>query len=105
MRSRVGSVLAVLALLAQLNADRCWLVTSLGGTQEVRVVARELEGEGVSTRYCKVWEGVGVPAAWILHAGEFVIVSVCLLALCWSLSERMPWRRWTFDSDSLAPTF
>ena len=32
-------------------------------------------------------------------------LSVCLLASCWSLFECMPRRRWTFDSDSLAPTF
>ena len=38
------------------------LVGSLGGVQEVRSVARELEAEGVSTRYCKVWEGAAVPA-------------------------------------------
>ncbi len=80
-RSRGGSAPAVLAVLSQLNADRCWLVASLGSAQEARAVARELEAEGVSTRYCKVWEGAGVPAAWILHAGES---SVFLLASCWS---------------------
>jgi hypothetical protein len=70
-RSRGGSAPAVLSVLSQLNADKCWLVASLGGAQEARVVARELEADGVSTRYCKVWEGAGVPAAWILHAGEW----------------------------------
>ena len=75
-RSRGGSAPAVLAVLSQLNADRCWLVASLGGAQEARAVARELEAEGVSMRYCKVWEGAGVPAAWILHAGELSCLSV-----------------------------
>ena len=50
--------------------DRCWLVASLGGAQEARALARELEAEGVSTRYCKVWEGAAVPAAWVLHASK-----------------------------------
>jgi hypothetical protein len=68
---RGGSAPAVLSVLSQLNADKCWLVASLGGAQEARAVARELEAEGVSTRYCKVWEGAGVPAAWILHASEW----------------------------------
>ncbi|KAH9059654.1 hypothetical protein EDB87DRAFT_1620735 [Lactarius vividus] len=35
-----------------------------------RVVTRELEADGVSTRYCKVWDGAGVPAAWVLYAGD-----------------------------------
>ena len=69
-RSRGGSAPAVLSVLSQLHADKCWLVASLGGAQEARALARELEAEGVSTRYCKVWESAGVPAAWVLHAGE-----------------------------------
>jgi hypothetical protein len=69
-RSRGGSAPAILAVLSQLQVDKCWLVASLGGAQEARAVARELEAEGVSTRYCKVWEGAGVPAAWVLHAGK-----------------------------------
>lgn len=70
VRSRGGSAPSVLCVLSQLNAEKCWLVASLGGAQEARVVTRELELEGVSTRYCKVWEGAGVPAAWLLHAGD-----------------------------------
>ena len=79
-RSRGGSAPAVLSVLSQLNADKCWLVASLGGAQEARAVARELEAEGVSTRYCKVWEGAAVPAAWVLDASE------CLFAPCVSSS-------------------
>ena len=71
VRSRGGSAPSILCVLSQLHADRCWLVASLGGAQEARVVRSELEAEGVSTRYCKVWEGAGVPAAWLLHAGEY----------------------------------
>ncbi|KAI0296746.1 hypothetical protein B0F90DRAFT_1744769 [Multifurca ochricompacta] len=70
VRSRGGSAPAVLSLLSQLHANKCWLVASLGGAQEARALKRELEAEGVSTRYCKTWEGAGVPAAWILHAGD-----------------------------------
>lgn len=69
-RSRGGSAPAVLSVLSQLHVEKCWLIASLGGAQEARAVARELEAEGVSTRYCKVWEGAGVPAAWVLHAGK-----------------------------------
>ena len=71
VRSRGGSAPSILCVLSQLNADKCWLVASLGGAQDARVVTRELEADGVSTRYCKVWEGAGVPAAWLLHAGEY----------------------------------
>ncbi|KAI9439013.1 hypothetical protein H4582DRAFT_1813774 [Lactarius indigo] len=70
VRSRGGSAPSILCLLSQLQADKCWLVASLGGAQEARVVTRELEADGVSTRYCKVWDGAGVPAAWVLHAGD-----------------------------------
>ena len=69
-RSRGGSAPAVLSVLSQLHVEKCWLIASLGGGQEARGLARELEAEGVSTRYCKVWEGAGVPAAWVLHAGK-----------------------------------
>ncbi len=68
---RGGSASSILCMLSQLHAEKCWLVASLGGAQEARVVTRELEADGVSTRYCKVWEGAGVPAAWVLHAGEY----------------------------------
>jgi hypothetical protein len=69
-RYRGGSAPAVLSVLSQLHVDKCWLVASLGGAQEARALARELEADGVSTRYCKVWEGAAVPAAWVLHAGK-----------------------------------
>ena len=55
---------AALSLLSQLHADKCWLDASLGGAQEARALSRELEAEGVSTRYWKV-------PVWVLHAGEW----------------------------------
>ncbi|KAH9172580.1 hypothetical protein EDB89DRAFT_2114160 [Lactarius sanguifluus] len=70
VRSRGGSAPSILCVLSQLHADKCWLVASLGGAQEARIVTRELEADGVNTRYCKVWDGAGVPAAWVLHAGD-----------------------------------
>src|SRR5712671_3307742 len=79
VRSRGGSAPAVLSVLSQLHADKCWLVASLGSAQEARALARELEADGVSTRYCKVWEGASVPAAWVLQSGAslFAFYRVC----------------------------
>jgi hypothetical protein len=45
------------------------LVAPLGGNEEGRMIIQELEKERVSTRYCKIWDQVGVPSAWVLHAG------------------------------------
>ena len=73
VKSRNGSATNILAMLAQLKSvgvDGCWLVASLGGNDEGSSIVRELEKAGVSTRYSKVWDGFGVPAAWVLHAGE-----------------------------------
>jgi sugar/nucleoside kinase (ribokinase family) len=75
VHSRGGSAPAVLSVLSQPHADKCWLVANLGSSQEARGLARELEAEGVSMWYCKVWEGAGVPAAWILHAGACLSLS------------------------------
>ena len=72
-RTRNGSACSVLTVLAQFRragVDGCWLIASLGGNDEGQDVMRELDRAGVSTRYCKVWDGLGVPAAWVLHAGE-----------------------------------
>jgi sugar/nucleoside kinase (ribokinase family) len=72
VHSQGGTTPAVLSVLSQLHADKCWLVTSLGSSQEAHALTRELKAKGVSTQYCKVWEGAGVPAAWILHASVFI---------------------------------
>ncbi|KAJ7066980.1 hypothetical protein C8F01DRAFT_1208267 [Mycena amicta] len=47
-----------------------FLVASLAGNEEGRAIIRELEREGVSTRYCKVWKGAGVPSAWVFEAAD-----------------------------------
>lgn len=96
VRSRNGSACSVLTVLAQFQAgfsnegvspgaaspgsagmglgnggvEGVWLIASLGGNDEGKEVLRELERAGVSTKYCKIWDGVGVPGAWVLHAGE-----------------------------------
>ncbi|KAI0317814.1 hypothetical protein OF83DRAFT_1057967 [Amylostereum chailletii] len=73
VRTRNGSACTVLSILAQLRTvgvEGCWLVASLGGNDEGRDIIRELETAGVNTRYCKVWEGHGVPGAWVLQAGD-----------------------------------
>ena len=97
-RSRGGSAPAVLSVLSQLNADKCWLVASLGGAHEARAVARELEAEGVSTRYCKVWEGAAVPAAWVLDASE--LFASLYEVFVWRERQNLIW--WYLSSDCLA---
>jgi len=59
-----------LSLLAQFRNVDAALVASLSGTEEGRAVLKELEGEGVDTRYCKIWKDAGVPSAWVLHSQE-----------------------------------
>lgn len=89
IRSRNGSACSVLAVLAQFQpgianegptggagmggggVEGCWLIASLGGNDEGKEVLRELDRAGISTKYCKIWDGVGVPGAWVLHAGEY----------------------------------
>jgi hypothetical protein len=45
------------------------LVVPLGGDAEAEALRREVEGEGVGTRYCRVWAGRGVLGAWALQHG------------------------------------
>jgi len=74
---RSGSASTVLSVLAQFRytgVEGCWLVASLGGNDEGKAIIRELHKAGVDTRYCKVWEATGVPAAWILHASELFFI-------------------------------
>lgn len=56
-------------MLAQFPGVEAMLVASLGNNDEGKMVISQLECEGVSTRYCKVWEGASVPSAWVLHSG------------------------------------
>jgi hypothetical protein len=47
------------------------LVAPLSGNTEGQTILRDLENEGVITKYCKIWKGAGVPSAWVLHSGMF----------------------------------
>lgn len=69
-KTRGGSASMLLSLISQFPSVEAALVASLGGNEEGRNVKVELEREGVSTRFCKVWKGLGVPSAWVLDAGE-----------------------------------
>lgn len=77
-KSRGGSAATLVSLLAQFPGTEAALVAPLGGNDEGNMIIKELEREGVSTRYCKIWKGLGVPSAWILQSGLFFIV----LTLC-----------------------
>lgn len=74
-KTRGGSATNMLSLLAQFSGVESMLVAALGGNTEGRTIIRELQRERVSTKYCKIWEGQGVPCAWVLHAGESFIAS------------------------------
>ncbi|KAF8896333.1 hypothetical protein BD779DRAFT_1495265 [Infundibulicybe gibba] len=67
---RGGSANTLLSLLAQFPGVEPVLVAPLGGNAEGQMILKDLENEGVITRYCKVWKGAGVPSAWVLHSAE-----------------------------------
>jgi hypothetical protein len=69
-KSRGGAAAACLSILAQFPGVDTKLVASLSNNDEGKMIIDQLEREGVSTRYCKIWEGASVPSAWVLHAGE-----------------------------------
>ncbi|KAF7327852.1 hypothetical protein MKEN_00365100 [Mycena kentingensis (nom. inval.)] len=69
-KTRGGSASTILSLLAQFSSIECYLVASLAGNDEGRAIIRQLEREGVSTRYSKVFKGAGVPSAWVLEADD-----------------------------------
>jgi len=33
------------------------------------MIMRDLENEGVVTKFCKIWKDTGVPNSWVLHSG------------------------------------
>jgi len=68
-KSRGGAASACLSILAQFPGVDAKLVASLSNNDEGKMIINQLEQEGVSTRYCKIWEGASVPSAWVLHAG------------------------------------
>jgi len=68
-KSRGGAASTCLSILAQFPGVDAKLVASLSNNDEGKMIIDQLEREGVSTRYCKIWEGASVPSAWVLHAG------------------------------------
>lgn len=75
--SRGGASGHVLAMLAQLCATvpsagdvEPMLVASLGSNTEAQRLRDALESSGVRTKYCKIWPGLGVPSAWVMHARD-----------------------------------
>ncbi|EKM51343.1 uncharacterized protein PHACADRAFT_263403 [Phanerochaete carnosa HHB-10118-sp] len=68
--ARGGSANTCLSVLAQFPGVDAMLVAPLGGNEEGRMIVADLEREGVSTKFCKVWEQSGVPSAWVLHADD-----------------------------------
>ncbi|KAJ6531820.1 hypothetical protein B0H19DRAFT_1273008 [Mycena capillaripes] len=69
-KNRGGSASTLLSLLAQFARVEAFLIAPLGGNDEGKMIIRDLEREGVSTRYCKIWKGAGVPSAWVLESAE-----------------------------------
>ncbi|TFK75232.1 hypothetical protein BDN72DRAFT_832588 [Pluteus cervinus] len=69
-KSRGGSASTLLSLLAQFQGVEAALVAPLGGNDEGKMIIRDLENEGVTTHYCKIWRNVGVPSAWVLHSAD-----------------------------------
>lgn len=70
-RTRGGSVVNVLSILGQFAGIDTILVAPLAGNSEGAMLMHDLEREGVSTRYCKVWEGASVPSAWVMESGRY----------------------------------
>ncbi|KAF7336647.1 Ribokinase-like protein [Mycena venus] len=69
-KTRGGSASTLLSLLAQFAQVEAFLVAPLGGNDEGKMILRDLEREGVTTRYCKIWKGAGVPSAWVLESAD-----------------------------------
>lgn len=74
-KTRGGSASTLLSLLSQFPSVDAMLVASLGGNAEGKMILRDLEREGVNTRFCKIWDEYGVPSAWVLHAGELLSIT------------------------------
>ncbi|TDL25521.1 hypothetical protein BD410DRAFT_784518 [Rickenella mellea] len=69
-RTRGGSASNVLSCVAQFPSVDAMLVAPLGGKDDGKALMEELEEEGVSTKYCKVWENASAPSAWVLQADD-----------------------------------
>lgn len=61
----------ILSLLAQFPSVEPVLIAPLGGNEEGRRILRDLENEGVVTKFCKIWREAGVPNSWVLQSGLY----------------------------------
>lgn len=61
-------------MLAQFPLVEAVLVAPLGGNEDGQKILKDLESEGVITKYCKIWRDAGVPSAWVLHSGMLIVV-------------------------------
>ncbi|THH09641.1 hypothetical protein EW145_g1870 [Phellinidium pouzarii] len=66
--SRGGSAANVLAALGQFTGVMALLVAPLAGNSEGKALARDLQRERVDTRMCRLWDGAGVPSAWVIES-------------------------------------
>ncbi|KAH0585200.1 hypothetical protein J132_10126 [Termitomyces sp. J132] len=69
-KRRGGSANRLLSLLSQFQAVEAVLVAPLSGNEDGRMIIRDLNAEGVMTRYCKIWKDISVPSAWVLHSTD-----------------------------------
>ncbi|KAG6890119.1 hypothetical protein C0992_003072 [Termitomyces sp. T32_za158] len=67
-KRRGGSANTLLSLLAQFPSVEAVLVAPLSGNEDGEMIIRDLNNEGVITRYCKIWKDISVPSAWVLHS-------------------------------------
>ncbi|KAF7316819.1 hypothetical protein HMN09_00415000 [Mycena chlorophos] len=70
IKTRGGSASTLVSLLSQFSNVETFLVAPLAGNDEGRAIIRELEREGVSTRYCKIWKNAAVPSAWVFETPD-----------------------------------
>ncbi|KDQ58193.1 hypothetical protein JAAARDRAFT_206877 [Jaapia argillacea MUCL 33604] len=68
--TRGGSASNITSLLAQFPNVDAMLVAPLSGNRDGQMILRDLDVEGVNTKYCKIWEKAGVPSAWVLQPDD-----------------------------------
>lgn len=73
--TRGGAASTAMSILAQFPGVEAHLIAPLGGNEEGKTVLQQLQKENVNTQYCKIWENAGVPGAWVIQAGEYVLPS------------------------------
>jgi hypothetical protein len=70
--TRGGNIPNTWRILAQLPGVDVSLIAPLSGDVEGRSIRAQLEEEKMNTRYCRVWDELGVPSAWVLQHGSYL---------------------------------